>query len=170
MTSSGRLDSTRRGSVWNARAGGPWELMLLLSASLLAQRLVRVSQVHCQSRRRLIFFFQVQPEPSQSSSPRAAALLICARAGVLGLLSRGLLGLISLKTLVAACFQPSPQVSAPLLSFSALQPVATHFCSLNQPSFPLSVFRLSVFLEHLFMGNKLSSGIASMYVCFHIFS
>ena len=30
---------------------------------------------------------------------------------------------------------------------------------------------LSVFLEHLFMGNKLSSGIiASMYVCFHIFS
>lgn len=62
---------------------GPCELVSLLSASLPAQRLVRVCQVHCQSIRRLIFFFQVQPESSQSLSPRAAALLICTRAGVL---------------------------------------------------------------------------------------
>ena len=35
--------------------------------------------MHCHSRRRLIFFFQVQPESSQSLSPRAAALLICSK-------------------------------------------------------------------------------------------
>ena len=147
LTSSGRLDSTRRGSVWNARAGGPWELMLLLSASLPAQWLVRVCQVHCQSRRRLIFSFQVQPESSQSLSPRAAALLICTRAGVLHLLSRGLLGLITLKTLVAACFQYIHQMSAPLvrLLFSLLPPTSVPLVSPPFPSPDTSLCFLIVF-------------------------